>query len=240
MNRDVTVLIPTYARVRWLEAAIWSAVMQDHSGLVQVLVLNDCERQELRSSHPRVRVLNRSRFATLGEKRNALLHHATTEWVTFLDDDDFLLPWHCERLGAISEERRTLVNSVMSSSHIFAQGAVLTRKEGPVPIDVVTRVKGLRFDALDVGEDQRFRNGLAEHSCVETVAHPSYVYCWSNGVFHISGDSTAQAGERFRAVAITRMNEGAEQQGVIQLSLHKPILFDDAVELARTTKGAIP
>lgn len=231
---DVTVLIPTYARVRALEAAVWSALVQDYPGEVRVLILNDCDDQRLSCDHPRVNVINDASYPSLGEKRNALLACSGTEWITFLDDDDFLLPWHCRRLDG-GESALAL----FSDRHVFAHGDALTLKNGPVPIDMLMRTKGVAFDALDAGEDQLFRGRVAAYGAMNG-SRPSYVYCWGNGVFHISGDGTAEARTRFRTNAAERIARGDEPHGYITLNPHKPILYDAAVALTKPHSRTAP
>jgi len=93
MLPKVSCLCPTYGRVRALEEAIHSFLIQDYQGPKELVVLNDLDRQELVFNHPDVRIINRAeRITPLAAKFNATARLATGEIFLVWEDDDIYLP----------------------------------------------------------------------------------------------------------------------------------------------------
>ncbi len=123
----VSWICPTYGRCptyqHLLEERIESFLLQEYAGPKELIILNDCPAQTLRmegASHyviedgygtPQsqdrtgrpVKIFNcRFRFASLGEKYNALVRLAAHDLLMPAEDDDLHLPW------AISQAVRAL------------------------------------------------------------------------------------------------------------------------------------
>ncbi len=103
----ISCICPTYGRPphhqHLLEEAIESFLRQTYPNK-ELIVLNDCQQQELICHAPGVRVVNiPARFRTLGEKYNAAIALANGELIAPWEDDDISLPWRLalsvERLG---------------------------------------------------------------------------------------------------------------------------------------------
>lgn len=88
----VSIVVPTYARTAMLCEVVECFRRLDYPGVVELVILNDCELQTLTCDVPGVRVLNRPRFATFGEKVNALFTAASHPLIVRCDDDDLFLP----------------------------------------------------------------------------------------------------------------------------------------------------
>ena len=88
-----TVVIPTLDRPHLADRAIRSALAQTVAG-VEVVVVDDGSTPAFvpEIDDPRVRLVRRERAGGVSAARNAGLQVARGEWVTFLDDDDVLLP----------------------------------------------------------------------------------------------------------------------------------------------------
>jgi glycosyltransferase involved in cell wall biosynthesis len=86
-------VVTTRDRPRMAERAIRSALRQTITS-IEVIVVDDGSRQEFRlpTTDQRVRMISRRRPAGPCGARNAGLGSARAEWITFLDDDDELLP----------------------------------------------------------------------------------------------------------------------------------------------------
>jgi glycosyltransferase involved in cell wall biosynthesis len=94
MAPDVSIVIPTYNRARWLAAAIESAL--DQRGVtVEVVVVDDgspSQAAETVTAHyPQVRYIYQSNQG-LGAARNRGIKASTGRHLLFLDDDDWLTP----------------------------------------------------------------------------------------------------------------------------------------------------
>lgn len=99
----ITCLCPTYGRcgTPWqhlLEESVEAFLRQSdrHS---ELLILNDDPAQEIVLAHPRVRVVNQPRrYATLGEKYNAMVRLAGGSLLAPWEDDDISLPHRLDLL----------------------------------------------------------------------------------------------------------------------------------------------
>jgi glycosyltransferase involved in cell wall biosynthesis len=222
----VSILIPTYARTQHLEEAIRSALDQRYDGEFDVVVLNDCPWQTLSCADRRVTIFNNPEpFRTLGDKRNALLALGRQDWAVWLDDDDLILPHHLSRMMAVprAEPLCLAVKSTISWFKVGMPPRPVEWREAAVSMEVACRRHdGLfcgGFDSIDSGEDQSFTARLAATGCMTVLnkGPPSYVYCWSNGVHHISGSGRPIASDWFRAEADRRRREGMEPEGAIEI-----------------------
>jgi glycosyltransferase involved in cell wall biosynthesis len=86
-----------------VEEAIESFLRQTYPNK-ELIVFNDCPRQELVCDVPGVRVINMpERFPGLGQKHNSAIALARGDLIAIWDDDDISLPWRLslsvERLG---------------------------------------------------------------------------------------------------------------------------------------------
>lgn len=96
MPPTVTVVIPTYARPGLLREAVDSALAQT-VGDLEVLVVDDCSPAPVRlPTDPRLRLVRLERNGGGAAARNVGLKETTTRYITYLDDDDRLLPHHLE------------------------------------------------------------------------------------------------------------------------------------------------
>lgn len=101
----VSVVIPTYNHARFVRDAVDGALAQTNCR-VEVLVVNDGStddtRDVLATYGDRIRAIHQVNQG-LSAARNTGIRHATGEWVSFLDSDDFWHPQKTERqLAAIA------------------------------------------------------------------------------------------------------------------------------------------
>jgi hypothetical protein len=216
---EVALVILTHARTTWLQEALFSALQQDYPRLT-VFVLNDCREQTLASDNPRIRVVNfTERFASLGEKRNAVFSGAVQgDLVAFLDDDDLLAPWHIsEHVANLSRKPAAVASLSLRCLSFDREGQRLSF--GSAPIDVMfRRSTQARFPPVTTGEDQDFRAALAADGVIADMQlpNPSYIYGWANGVHHVSGNP-ARARVGYDEDVKRRMRSGEEPTGLVRL-----------------------
>ena len=118
---SLTVVITTHDRNEEVEGAVKSALDQTLRD-VEVVVVDDASARPVElTPHPRVRCLRLEENRGFPGARNAGLAAARGRWITFLDDDDRLLPeMAAASLAAI--ERSTLPPPVSVISAIEAVG----------------------------------------------------------------------------------------------------------------------
>lgn len=225
---SVSVLMPTYTRTRILAEALKSALMQDYTGAIEIIVLNDQHRQvlefdEATPANMVVRVINRfDLFPSLGAKRHAMLAEATGEWITFLDDDDLWMPWHLTKvLSGVPHHPVSAVFPQHQYQHLLRHWSW-----GDVPGGLNLAVKTklaqyIGFDKLlNVGEDNAFRNIVAERAGgILRPGGPSHVYRPTAPVMHISRSLTGVTVDRsiFLRHAEKELDDGREPAGRVVL-----------------------
>lgn len=129
---DVTIVIPTRGRLRYLRQAVASALAQTVQPEVIVVRSNgDLAAGTIHREFHDIVVLE-----CAGERaasRNAGYEIATGEWVLFLDDDDLLLPGALETLLAVAKRHRADV--VRGSRVVFDDDIIPDVVVGVNPVE---------------------------------------------------------------------------------------------------------
>jgi glycosyltransferase involved in cell wall biosynthesis len=104
----VSVVIPTYRRVGEMVAAVKSVLSQTYTEL-EVIVVADGPDAEARAAvegmDGRLRYMELAVNSGPAEARNAGMRASRGEWLTFLDDDDTMLPEKIERTSELADAR---------------------------------------------------------------------------------------------------------------------------------------
>lgn len=88
----LTIIIPTYNRPELLPLAVQSALEQTINNF-EVIVVDDCSSTPVDlPKHPRLRVIRLEQNRGGAAARNIAVKAAQGNWITFLDDDDLLMP----------------------------------------------------------------------------------------------------------------------------------------------------
>jgi glycosyltransferase involved in cell wall biosynthesis len=91
----VSIIIPTYRRAAEMRAAALSALAQTYTN-IEVLIVADGPEPEARAAvadlDSRLRYMELERNSGPAEARNAGVRASRGEWLSFLDDDDTMLP----------------------------------------------------------------------------------------------------------------------------------------------------
>lgn len=188
----ITAICLTYGRPQHLEEAITCFLAQDYTGPKELLILNSFPRQTLICDAPNVRIINLpERPPSLGDARNLAIEHAAgTHLITF-DDDDLYLPHHlslmAEHFGGndwiwfsrqFYSEHDRIKSVVGGSANVVAFTKAAWEAVG-------------RYRSMGTGEDRDFVGRLTSSRPGQRVDiaadRCSFVYCWANGVHHISG-----------------------------------------------------
>lgn len=135
----ITVVIPVWDRYgQWLPMAVASARSQDGVRCT-VIVVDNASDAELPSLPDDVCVIRTAERVTAGQARNVGLDHVQTEFVSFLDADDLLVPHALARLTAAVRDDATIAAAAFSSweNHYLETGAVVLRRPAfwrPTPL----------------------------------------------------------------------------------------------------------
>jgi glycosyltransferase involved in cell wall biosynthesis len=100
-----TVVVINHNYARFLRQSVWSVVQQTRAP--SVLVIDDASSDEsgavlasLEAAHPEIAAVRLRENVGLSRVRNLAASHATTEWIVFLDADDWLEPTYVEQAEA--------------------------------------------------------------------------------------------------------------------------------------------
>lgn len=109
----VTVIIPTRERPSVLEYALRTATAQDYEKLEIIVSDNhsddNTEAIVRQANDSRIRYLNTNKRVSMSHNWEFALSHVEDGWVTFMGDDDGLLPGAIRRMAEIIEQTRAMV-----------------------------------------------------------------------------------------------------------------------------------
>jgi len=108
MNKEVSVIIPTYNRVEALVRAIDSVLAQSFLPS-EIIVVDDASTdgtiQCVQEKYPHVNLIRHEFNQGVSAARNSGIEHASTEWLAFLDSDDEWCASKLEKqLDAVSKQ----------------------------------------------------------------------------------------------------------------------------------------
>lgn len=113
MHADVTVVVPTYNQAEFLGDALKSVIAQDFSGW-RAIVVNNHSTDDTRDvvaalGDPRIELIDFANHGVIAASRNIGIECADTEFIAFLDSDDWWLPGKLSRCVAMLGTRFDLV-----------------------------------------------------------------------------------------------------------------------------------
>jgi len=120
----VSIIIPTYRRLNDLRLAVASALAQTHSK-IEVIVVADGPDPKVRTAltglDPRLIYMELDTNLGPAAARNAGVRASRGEWLTFLDDDDTILPEKVSASFAMVDSSRPL--RMISCRTVYRRGA---------------------------------------------------------------------------------------------------------------------
>lgn len=168
----ISVIMLTYNREKLVGRAIKSVLAQTYSDFEYIIVDNGSEDRsghianEYAALDQRIRVIHRER-GTIGAGRNTGLGAANGEYITFIDDDDWVEPDFLEFLLALAEENAADIAICGTESRNYNAKALLSAEEAlielmwrkkytagfPMKLFAVQLMEGLRFSETDHYDD---------------------------------------------------------------------------------------
>ncbi len=151
-NPILSIIIPTYNRPHLLPRAVNSALAQTVED-IEVIVVDDASPQPVQlPEHPKLRIIRLPENSGGAAARNAGAKAARGRWITYLDDDDELLP-HMVELSLEALAKTNLPKPVAALSGIEVvngDGEVIKKKFPP------TLALGSHFCLEDIEPGQCF------------------------------------------------------------------------------------
>jgi len=136
----VSVVIPVYNRQTLGERALRSAATQDVSGM-EIIVVDDCSSPPFRfpedlKDHPNINLICLNPNQGESESRNAGVAAARSNWIAFLDADDYWLPGTLAPRLSTAERSFSQLNDALT---VYAAGFIidnirLRRREARMPV----------------------------------------------------------------------------------------------------------
>lgn len=252
MYPPISCVCITFGRpTRLLNEAIYSFLIQNYPGEKELLILNDFDQQTLRFDHPEVSVINvRSRFRTVGEKRNAAVAMCRHDLVAVWDDDDIFLPhrlslsitMYDDSTRFFKPSRALILNDGLISgpeTNLFHSGSLWHRS-------LFDEVGG--YPHLGSGQDMdlelRFEAVIGPHKNYDGIEARDifYLYRWSGThSYHLSAfgrDGSDKPGSaKVRDYVLRQLKEGTIESGEIVL---QPTWRVNYSELAKDYIGRRP
>jgi hypothetical protein len=156
---QLSIIIPTRDRPHLLPRAVQSALSQTYPDL-EVIVVDDASTQPVElPADPRLQVIRLSTSAGGAAARNVGTEAARGRWVTYLDDDDCLLPQMAAvSLDAIALATLPLPVAVISGIEVVDDAGKVLETRLPPP----SRPRGCHFslEALEPGKSYNTKQTL--------------------------------------------------------------------------------
>lgn len=239
----------TCARVHPLQNAIHDFVSQKYEGVKELVVLNTCPLQTLEfiwphgnATFPNLRIINLDkRPESLGQARNMAIEQAKGDIIVTWDDDDSYLPHHLQTIAdgfsQVKADRsppldptKSAVDWIWLDKQFWGWGNTIKDiVKGQCPCFAFTKRAwqgvGGYPGGLSVAEDRTFISNVTQRyagNYHRITGTPSFVYRWSNGVYHLSGQGDdkpelPKAYDRYWADVRRRMDCGIEPMGKVTL-----------------------
>lgn len=125
MNTKVSVIVPIYNAERYLTVSIPSILNQSFSNL-EILLINDGSTDEsleicrsMAQTDPRIQILDRKNGG-VSAARNLGIEHATGDFITFVDSDDFLFENAVENM--VNEIESSKVDVIRMTCEVHENG----------------------------------------------------------------------------------------------------------------------
>lgn len=144
MNELVSIIMPSYKCVRYIEESILSVQAQTYQNW-ELIVVDDCSNdgtvdtvQKLKKEDDRIRLYQNSSNSGAAVSRNTALRNARGRWIAFLDSDDLWEPTKLEKQIKFMEE-----NGYAFSYHEYVE---IDEKDKELGIYVSGKEKVGKFD----------------------------------------------------------------------------------------------
>ena len=177
MNPQVSVIIPTYNREKYIARAIESVLQQTEQN-VEVIVVDDASNDTTtevvqRYCSDRLKLIVNEGNQGPSYSRNRGINIARGEWIAMLDSDDWYAPNRLEKLLQVA--RAENADFIVDDLYLIAEGAEqpwgtrFSEKLGfgsrPVRFNDITQINAVDFIELDLGlvKPMIKRSFLIEH-----------------------------------------------------------------------------
>lgn len=190
----VSIIIPTYKRATMLNRAISSCLEQSYPN-IEIIVVSDNEPDDEFTAQARETVngFNDSRVKLIVQKkhingavaRNIGIKTSTGEYISFLDDDDYIEPEKIEKQVAMLSSLDETWGGVCCRYKVYKKGKLVevmpTFKSGKVYKEIIMRLIKTQTNCLLLRRNALFDAGLYDenllrHQDVQLLSRFTYKY----------------------------------------------------------------
>lgn len=233
----ISAVMVTFGRPEHVNEALACFLDQDYEGPHELVIFNTYPKMKFLGEFPNVRIINcTERPPCLGEARNLAIAEARGDVIVTFDDDDRYLKIHLSNFGKHFTED---VDWVWHNRQFYMEG-IQIKQIVHGSVNVFAYRKSLwescgKYDQVNSGEDRMFLTRAVAKSKgvkVELADNElSLLYCWANGVYHVSGLGDDKPGQptghqRIEADLENRVRGGAVPIGDILLRPKKQMDYD--------------
>lgn len=178
-----TVIIPTRERGDTLQSSIRTCVGQDYDNL-EVIVSDNCSTDNTREivesfDDPRIRYINTGKRIGMSGNWEFALAHVTGGYLTFLGDDDGLLPGAVATVNAIIQDTGCVAITSNNAAYHWPSQDETRRNRLTIPLQDGLERRNSKDTLLQVIRHQRsyrelpwLYGGFASHEVVQRAMHP--------------------------------------------------------------------
>jgi hypothetical protein len=172
----ITVIIPTRERCDVLESSLRTVTSQNYDNL-EIIVSDNCSSDDTeevvhRANDSRIRYLNTGKRLSMSHNWEFALSHVSEGWVTFIGDDDGLMP---EALNTVARIIETAgVDAIRSTCCTYHWPAVMGNEHGQLIVPMSSSTE-MRDAAQWLGKVMR-----------GTAKYPQLPVIYNGGFIHIS------------------------------------------------------
>lgn len=228
MNPPISILCPTYGRTVLLNEMLESFINLKYDGDYELIILNDLVEQVLVFDHPKVKIINtKTRYPTLGDKRNTLISLASYEWLRWWDDDDIYLSHCLSVVGDMLFGHKCIREAY--EAQLGVNGDLIIRKSRPMGTLFMTKeaVKSIGgFESFHMHQDVDLNKRLVFSGMFKNrkpiYGIPSTIWRLGLSHFHITDMGEVRVPNELivpltRDEALKRIKDGTEPTGIVYL-----------------------
>lgn len=221
-NPLFSVVIPTRERVDTLRFALESCVSQDYAD-VEIVVCNNASTDGTESfvqrlNDPRIRLVNPGKRVSMRENWEFALEHVTGKFVTYIGDDDALMPGALDKLAQVLDVAR--VDAVKwqaptyfwsKSGHSMSGRVSLSIGNRTAYVDSRSALNALRWGYLHYFFLPMIYHGALSQRLISAIrARTGKFFCCENPDIY-SGIAAAIATERYLYIQVPLTISGASR-----------------------------
>lgn len=198
----VSCVCPTFGKVKHLNEALQSFLLQDYENK-EMIIFNNYPDVDFVFDHPLVKVINyKGEIHSVGEARNHAISYASGKYVIGWDDDDISLPQR------ISSQMKFIDGQIAVASEAFYSEYNNIYKNMGIYFNSVLMEKSFwesnPYKCSNAEDQIMYYEIKKTGKLIDLADNPQYIYRWCTGTYHVSGIGKPDISQRDRMMAIAK------------------------------------